>query len=154
VSQLVKEIDRVANQTNFNGTKLLDGSFSGALFQVGADAGQTIGISNIVDANADTLGSASFAADFTVAAATGTATAAGELTGLTLSVQAAGASAATAVTIDKVSVEVGDTAAKVNQKIVQAFNDKLAQTGVYASIDGTNIKFESLKAGQTVTAGN
>src|SRR5690606_10350473 len=42
VSQLVAEIDRVANQTNFNGTPLLDGSFKGALFQVGANAGQTI----------------------------------------------------------------------------------------------------------------
>ncbi|MGD5386776.1 flagellin, partial [Xanthomonas citri pv. citri] len=37
VKQLTSEIDRVANQTNFNGTKLLDGSFSGALFQFGAD---------------------------------------------------------------------------------------------------------------------
>ncbi|MBO9883898.1 flagellin, partial [Xanthomonas sp. D-109] len=44
VKQLASEIDRVSSQTNFNGTKLLDGSFSGALFQVGADAGQTIGI--------------------------------------------------------------------------------------------------------------
>lgn len=34
VKQLTSEIDRVANQTSFNGTKLLDGSFSGALFQV------------------------------------------------------------------------------------------------------------------------
>ncbi|TQU67203.1 flagellin, partial [Xanthomonas perforans] len=30
VKQLTAEIDRVANQTSFNGTKLLDGSFSGA----------------------------------------------------------------------------------------------------------------------------
>ncbi|MGN7840305.1 flagellin N-terminal helical domain-containing protein, partial [Stenotrophomonas sp. 22385] len=30
VNQLVSEIDRVSRQTNFNGTKLLDGSFSGA----------------------------------------------------------------------------------------------------------------------------
>ena len=36
VDQLVAEIDRVANQTSFNGTKLLDGSFAGALFQIGA----------------------------------------------------------------------------------------------------------------------
>ena len=46
----------------------------------------------------------------------------------------------------------GDDADAVNKKIVAAFNDKLDQTGLYASIDGTNIKFESLKAGQTITA--
>ncbi|HDS1590537.1 TPA: flagellin, partial [Stenotrophomonas maltophilia] len=48
VKQLTSEIDRVARQTNFNGTNLLDGTFSGALFQVGADSGQTIGISSVV----------------------------------------------------------------------------------------------------------
>jgi len=42
VSQLSQEIDRVATQTDFNGTKLLDGSFSSAAFQVGANVGQTI----------------------------------------------------------------------------------------------------------------
>lgn len=60
VKQLTSEIDRVANQTSFNGTKLLNGDFSGALFQVGADAGQTIGINSIVDANVDSLGKANF----------------------------------------------------------------------------------------------
>ncbi|HDS1589260.1 TPA: flagellin, partial [Stenotrophomonas maltophilia] len=48
VKQLTSEIDRVARQTNFNGTSLLDGTFSGAQFQIGADAGQTIGINSIV----------------------------------------------------------------------------------------------------------
>ncbi|MDH0496385.1 flagellin, partial [Comamonas aquatica] len=36
VNQLRSEIDRVAKTTSFNGTKLLDGSFAGAAFQVGA----------------------------------------------------------------------------------------------------------------------
>ncbi len=155
VNQLLKEIDRVANQTNFNGTKLLDGSFSGALFQVGADAGQTIGINSIVDANIDALGKAGFAANMTHAAATGTAaTASGTISGITVSVQAAGATSATAVKIDNVKIEVGDDAAAVNKKIVAAFNDKLDQTGLYASVSGSNIQFESLKAGQTVVSGN
>src|SRR4051812_47056824 len=38
VGQLKSEIDRVSQTTNFNGTKLLDGSFSAAKFQVGANA--------------------------------------------------------------------------------------------------------------------
>src|SRR5690606_30215429 len=37
VAQLVSEIDRVATQTNFNGTNLLDGTFQAQDFQVGAN---------------------------------------------------------------------------------------------------------------------
>jgi len=48
--QLLQEIDRVAGQTNFNGSKLLDGSFKAQTFQVGANAGETI----TVDLNAAT----------------------------------------------------------------------------------------------------
>src|SRR5690606_11410122 len=36
VTQLLSEIDRVADTTNFNNTKLLDGSFTTQSFQVGA----------------------------------------------------------------------------------------------------------------------
>ena len=53
VTQLVSEIDRVAKQSDFNGTKLLDGSFSSQLFQVGANAGQAIAIDKTIDAKAN-----------------------------------------------------------------------------------------------------
>ena len=87
VNQLLKEIDRVANQTTFNGTKLLDGSFAGALFQVGADAGQTIGINSIVDTNIDTLGKMNFAAAAgPTTVASGTAISAGKISGITFNV--------------------------------------------------------------------
>ncbi|MGE5491999.1 MAG: flagellin [Actinomycetota bacterium] len=42
VIQLTSELDRIAQTTEFNGQKLLDGSFGTANFQVGANAGQTI----------------------------------------------------------------------------------------------------------------
>ena len=42
VSQLVAELDRVAQTTEFNGQKLLDGTFGTSQFQVGANANQTI----------------------------------------------------------------------------------------------------------------
>ena len=55
--QLLKaEIQRVAEQTNFNGTKLLDGSFQSQAFQIGADQGQTIDIAQIANANIASLG--------------------------------------------------------------------------------------------------
>ena len=57
VDQLVSEISRTADETDFNGRKLLDGSFS-ATFQVGANAGQTVDVS-IAELTADKLGASS-----------------------------------------------------------------------------------------------
>ena len=42
VGQLLSELDRIAVTTEFNGQKLLDGSFGSATFQVGASANETI----------------------------------------------------------------------------------------------------------------
>jgi flagellin len=42
VGQLLSELDRVSTTTEFNGQKLLDGSFGSATFQIGANANQTI----------------------------------------------------------------------------------------------------------------
>lgn len=78
--QLKSEIDRVASTTNFNGVKLLDGSFANQAFQVGANQGETISVSSIVNANSSALGSYS-RANVTGAAATAfTAVTAGDLT--------------------------------------------------------------------------
>ncbi len=55
VSQLTSELNRIANTTTFNGKKVLDGSFAGQKFQVGADANQTINVT-ISDARATALG--------------------------------------------------------------------------------------------------
>ena len=49
VAQRLAEIDRTASQTSFNGTKLLDGSFASANFQIGANAGEVINVA--VDSN-------------------------------------------------------------------------------------------------------
>ena len=56
VKQLTDEIDRVAKQTTFNGTKILDGSFSGAVFQVGANSGDNITVGALVNTTAAGLG--------------------------------------------------------------------------------------------------
>jgi flagellin len=57
VSQLAQEIDRVSTQTQFNGTNLLDGTFTAQQFQIGANAGQTVTVSNIASARTSSLGS-------------------------------------------------------------------------------------------------
>ena len=42
VGQLTSELNRIAKSTEFNGQKILDGTFGTALFQVGSNANQTI----------------------------------------------------------------------------------------------------------------
>ncbi len=54
IDQLIQEIDRIANQTEFNTEKLLDGNFSGKIIHIGANAGQNITIS-IADMSATGL---------------------------------------------------------------------------------------------------
>jgi flagellin len=55
--QLKKDIDSVASQTQFNGVNLLDGTFQGASFQVGANAGQTITVASIGSSKSSAIGS-------------------------------------------------------------------------------------------------
>ncbi|MFM0327799.1 flagellin N-terminal helical domain-containing protein [Caballeronia glebae] len=44
VTQRIAEVNRIASQTTYNGTNVLDGSAGTVSFQVGANVGQTIGI--------------------------------------------------------------------------------------------------------------
>ena len=122
VKQLSAEIDRVAKQSEFNGTKLLDGTFSSQLFQVGANAGQAIAIDKVVDAKAAALGNVKFAADVTGTAIT-TAAADGSVTGMTINT----------VAIDTVPYKAGATGTAV----ATAINAKIGETGVYAEVNGT-----------------
>ncbi|HEL2977414.1 TPA: flagellin [Stenotrophomonas maltophilia] len=141
VTQLVSEIDRVAKQSEFNGTKLLDGSFSSQLFQVGANAGQAIAIDKVVDAKADALGNATFDANkVTIAAGTVAAADAGkEITYSGLSI--GGGSLAAPVKIADVKVTSTGDATKDRAALVSAavtaINAKIGETGVFAEIDGT-----------------
>ena len=45
VAQLQAELNRIADNTTFNGKNLLDGSFAAQSFQVGSNAGETISVS-------------------------------------------------------------------------------------------------------------
>jgi flagellin len=51
VQERIAEIERIATQTSFNGRKVLDGTFGNAVFQVGANVGETISVSLGVDSN-------------------------------------------------------------------------------------------------------
>tara|TARA_R110002074_G_scaffold228259_2_gene399870 strand:- start:62597 stop:64087 length:1491 start_codon:yes stop_codon:yes gene_type:complete len=67
-AELIAEIDRVAATSSFNGVKLLDGSFASQAFQVGANAGETVSISQISSSRTADIGQA------LTATATGAAT--------------------------------------------------------------------------------
>jgi len=79
VAQLVAEIDRVASNSNFNGVKLLDGTFSSKSFQIGPGTGDTVSISSINTARTSSLGVVT-SATVTGSAVTTNAIAAGDVT--------------------------------------------------------------------------
>ena len=122
VDQLVSEIDRVAKQSDFNGTKLLDGSFTSQLFQVGANAGQSIAINSVVNAKADALGNAKFAP--AVSSAANIAAPTGAVTDMT-------------VNGVKIGSFEGDTPEKFANAAAGAINAKIGEAGVYASVEAT-----------------
>src|SRR5580692_7505530 len=55
-TQLAADVNNVAANTQFNGVNLLDGSFQGADFQIGANAGQIISVSSIASASTSAIG--------------------------------------------------------------------------------------------------
>ncbi|WP_348675040.1 flagellin [uncultured Abyssibacter sp.] len=123
VSQLLSEINRVADTTTFNGVNVLDGSFSGASFQVGANAGETITVSSIVDANTAAMGSVTQAS---------VSVAASGMTGFGTAIAAGG------VTINGVdigAISSASSAAERAGQLVDAINEVSQQTNVGASYD-------------------
>jgi flagellin len=142
VAQLKSEIDRVADQTSFNGTKLLDGSFTSQAFQIGANQGQTITVDKISDANIAALGSWT--------SVTGKATTTG--TGPTVGALAAGD--LTINGVDVGAVTAGTTAATQGANVAAAINAKSTETGVTATADATTgaITLEA-DEGKAVTIG-
>lgn len=77
VAQLQAEIDRVATTTEFNGQRILDGSFTNGAFQVGANANQTIDFT-ISSSKASSIGA--------IATETGTEVSAAAATDITIAI--------------------------------------------------------------------
>jgi flagellin len=69
VQQLKDEIQSISDRTNFNGKKLLDGSFGSTTLQTGANVGENISVS-LSGARTDQLGAGQSAGVSTVAATT------------------------------------------------------------------------------------
>ena len=134
LKQLREEVDRVAKTTSFNGQKMLDGSFSGAVFQVGANAGDNITVGALVNTKADKIGSTVYgktsvsglsSAGLTKVSGTAATDVIVTVTG------ANGESAQVTITAETIAKN-GYTDEEVLGKAIEAINTKTADTGVVA----------------------
>jgi flagellin len=134
VSHLMAEVSRTAEETNFNGRNLLDGSFSGT-FQIGANAGNTVEV-KIGELTAGKLGVGS--ATGVSAIGTDQSISNGDLVlnGVTIEPSRAGS--------DTSSVEGAASSAIAKVETINASSD---ETGVTAVVN-TNVA-----AGAEMTAG-
>jgi flagellin len=146
-TSLIAEIDRVASSSSFNGNKLLDGSFSGQSFQVGANntSNDRIAIDSISSAKASSLGVGSGSSYATTKAGTGAVTSAALAAGdLVLNGYNVGASTADGVSF-------ANSAASGIAKAA-AINAATSQTGVTASVAATKVTGTAVTAGTASTA--
>jgi flagellin len=135
IIQIKGEINRIATQTQFNGSNLLDGSLTAAQFQVGANANQTINFS-IGNVKATAIGNYNYSSS--------------ELSGLSLAKAATAVVSATqgpvnsnagdalvvsgnGYTVPSLTIGAGESA----DKIVTAFNAINGTSGVTASASNT-----------------
>ena len=132
-TQLISEIDRIANQTTWNGAKILDGTFSSKQFQLGANANEKVTYS--ID-SAKSAGIGNYKVTGTAAGDQITTSA---IAAHTLTISGYIGSSTVAVAADATAAEV-----------VASVNAKTASTGVTASAV-TKVKLDTLGAASTVT---
>lgn len=140
--QLVQDINRIAQSTSFNGTKLLDGGFGNKEFQIGSGTESTdrisVSSSTMINATAASLGTYNSASVTSVAATDFTAIAAN-----TISIQNA---SGTAVNLGAIG---GANATERAASFAAAVNAVADQTGVFATLD-TNTTV-TLKSSHAIT---
>ncbi len=139
VEQLLAEVSRTADETDFNGRKLLDGSFT-ASFQIGANAGQTVDVS-ISELTADKLGSSkqsgvsSYGTDY-------------GLSNGDLSVNGVSISPSVATDDNKSTVAAGASSIA----IAAAINRNSEETGVKAFVNANEVNGTTMTSGAGATS--
>jgi flagellin len=157
-TQLAADVNNVAANTQFNGVNLLDGSFQGADFQIGANAGQIISVSSIASASTSaignyytTAGNATYSAGVTAGAANSNI-ANGDTVTLNLQVgqpatgtngdAAAATAAGTASTITTGPITLTGNASTDLESVASAINQAIGSSqGIVATVNaaGTGI---------------
>ncbi|MGH6784825.1 MAG: hypothetical protein ACREBP_09415, partial [Sphingomicrobium sp.] len=157
VTQLRDEVDRVAKGASFNGKKLLDGSFTAATFQIGANSGDAITVGSLATATANVLSKITYSeiesADLLPDDTDITTLAEIADGGLQITIDAGGANERI-VEIGLIA-EAGTGLERMGQ-VIEAINRKTSDTGVSAYLvandDGT-YKFD-IKASKLDAAGD
>lgn len=149
VDQLINEIQTVADSANFNGKNLLDGSFTNAVFQTGANVGDTISV-NISKVDTESLGSARAAGISSqvdtaalVAGSTGDALVSGDIV---INGVAIGASVGSD---DSASLNQAASSAIAKAAAINSVSD---QTGVRAVVNENTVAGTSTATATTQTA--
>ena len=131
VDALISELNRIAERTTFNNQNILDGSFTGAKFHIGANAHENLTIS-VKDARANSLGRQarySSSADITVAAGQNLSDGDVTIRGVTIR--------STVAADDSLSTTLNDASAIAK---AAAINDSSEFTGVTALVDATIVE--------------
>jgi flagellin len=141
VTQLTSELDRIASTTAFNGTKLIDGSFTAQQFQVGANVGETITVASIASSRASDMGrttDANLTGSVSIANGTtavpATALAAGDLTVNGNDVGAVAADASLIATA--ISATSSSITATASNTSIATFNDSVGT--ITGEVKGTS----------------
>jgi len=133
--QLSADIDNVAKTTNFNGVNLLDGTFQGATFQIGPNAGQTITVSSVASARASALGQ-----QYTASATSGTLTSTNSVNLATLTINGQ------AVGTGSIGADAANLAAAINSAGVTG----VTATAAALTVAGTTYAGTAADAGTIV----
>jgi flagellin len=141
VNALTAELDRISTQTQYNGINVLDGSFSGRLFQIGANTGQTIEMS-IQQASTAVLGAVASVATTDV---TTNAALDGDLVVNGVNIAAPTAASDTVSSSGNASSAIAKAA---------AINAVSATSGVTATVTAASVSDSQAVAGGSYTAGD
>jgi flagellin len=161
-SQLAADINNVAANTQFNGVNLLDGTFQGADFQIGANAGQIISVASIASTATSAIGNY-YTTAATGGAYTDTTADAGNTASFDITLTNALGTTLPTITTGAVTL-TGNQTTDLNN-IASAINESLGSSqGIGATVNGSSISLSTaegkaqtvavaLNAGSTTTSG-
>ncbi|WP_199096889.1 flagellin [Dyella sp. ASV21] len=139
VQQRLAEITRIANQTTFNGSNVLNGSLGTKSFQIGADVGQTISVNLSTNVKASAMGQVA-------SVSTGSLNLSGVTTGTAAPASTDFSTTSATFTVDGKTV-----------KLDQAYTDKTAMAkAVQSQLDGAapntySVGFDATTGGLQIT---
>jgi flagellin len=148
--ELISEVDRISNDTTFNGVKLLNGQFTSQSFQVGANSGQQLQIDKIVDSRSTALGASGVQLSGSAMGKAKTAAAGPAGANEILAAPTAPATAPTIRTSAGTSPAISWTAGASAKEVAAAINASAGSIGVTATAS-TTATLSALSVPGTVT---